>query len=107
MIRRPPRSTRTDTLLPYTTLFRSVESGQHRLDDGGIVAGARFVVARGEGVAGGLDLLVGEARGRAHEAAHEAVPQLLAFGVDPQVNRHARPVLARVDRKSTRLNSSH
>src|SRR3546814_16920223 len=28
MIRRPPRSTRTDTLFPYTTLFRSV----HRLD---------------------------------------------------------------------------
>src|SRR3546814_11701407 len=28
MIRRPPRSTRTDTLFPYTTLFRSdVESG--------------------------------------------------------------------------------
>src|SRR3546814_6101852 len=27
MIRRPPRSTRTDTLFPYTTLFRS-----HRLD---------------------------------------------------------------------------
>src|SRR3546814_10343389 len=28
MIRRPPRSTRTDTLLPYTTLFRSY--GVHR-----------------------------------------------------------------------------
>src|SRR6056297_3552329 len=27
MIRRPPRSTRTDTLFPYTTLFRSVGSG--------------------------------------------------------------------------------
>src|SRR3546814_9322140 len=27
MIRRPPRSTRTDTLFPYTTLFRS---GRHR-----------------------------------------------------------------------------
>src|SRR3546814_7202797 len=27
MIRRPPRSTRTDTLFPYTTLFRS--SGEH------------------------------------------------------------------------------
>src|SRR3546814_1450165 len=27
MIRRPPRSTRTDTLLPYTTLFRSLPSG--------------------------------------------------------------------------------
>src|SRR3546814_9208768 len=26
MIRRPPRSTRTDTLFPYTTLFRSTES---------------------------------------------------------------------------------
>src|SRR3546814_6597533 len=26
MIRRPPRSTRTDTLFPYTTLFRSPES---------------------------------------------------------------------------------
>src|SRR3546814_17441848 len=25
MIRRPPRSTRTDTLLPYTTLFRSIK----------------------------------------------------------------------------------
>src|SRR3546814_10821831 len=27
MIRRPPRSTRTDTLFPYTTLFRSSELG--------------------------------------------------------------------------------
>src|SRR3546814_9259972 len=27
MIRRPPRSTRTDTLFPYTTLFRSLEGG--------------------------------------------------------------------------------
>src|SRR3546814_4058596 len=26
MIRRPPRSTRTDTLFPYTTLFRSLKS---------------------------------------------------------------------------------
>src|SRR3546814_9257302 len=32
MIRRPPRSTRTDTLFPYTTLFRSI--------DWNIVAGA-------------------------------------------------------------------
>src|SRR3546814_19223967 len=27
MIRRPPRSTRTDTLFPYTTLFRSTPTG--------------------------------------------------------------------------------
>src|SRR3546814_4211795 len=31
MIRRPPRSTRTDTLFPYTTLFRSADGqGYHR-----------------------------------------------------------------------------
>src|SRR3546814_7914373 len=35
MIRRPPRSTRTDTLFPYTTLFRSL--GKAR-DDGGVAA---------------------------------------------------------------------
>src|SRR3546814_9072842 len=29
MIRRPPRSTRTDTLFPYTTLFRSVDRRRH------------------------------------------------------------------------------
>src|SRR3546814_9732816 len=29
MIRRPPRSTRTDTLFPYTTLFRSVLVAAH------------------------------------------------------------------------------
>src|SRR3546814_7771630 len=32
MIRRPPRSTRTDTLFPYTTLFRSPE-GRDRPDE--------------------------------------------------------------------------
>src|SRR3546814_2077727 len=31
MIRRPPRSTRTDTLFPYTTLFRSVRFRDPRL----------------------------------------------------------------------------
>src|SRR3546814_1364872 len=37
MIRRPPRSTRTDTLFPYTTLFRSEKLG----DDSGALASAR------------------------------------------------------------------
>src|SRR3546814_6652493 len=32
MIRRPPRSTRTDTLFPYTTLFRSMVETGHALD---------------------------------------------------------------------------
>src|SRR3546814_21028420 len=34
MIRRPPRSTRTDTLFPYTTLFRS-SAGRGRVRRGG------------------------------------------------------------------------
>src|SRR3546814_6468389 len=44
MTRRPPRSTRTDTLFPYTTLFRSAAVGQH------LHAGARHLPF-------GLDLL--------------------------------------------------
>src|SRR3546814_17333617 len=32
MIRRPPRSTRTDTLFPYTTLFRSSGAGMSLVD---------------------------------------------------------------------------
>src|SRR3546814_13700803 len=33
MIRRPPRSTRTDTLFPYTTLFRSYDSDPKKNPD--------------------------------------------------------------------------
>src|SRR3546814_4981737 len=33
MIRRPPRSTRTDTLFPYTTLFRSTADGKRVIAD--------------------------------------------------------------------------
>src|SRR3546814_3598496 len=43
MIRRPPRSTRTDTLVPYTTLFRS--KALARTDDRGIAAPV-VVIAR-------------------------------------------------------------
>src|SRR3546814_13415390 len=55
MIRRPPRSTRTDTLFPYTTLFRS----QHRLkagelllmqEDVGILQVARHLLGVGDEV---------------------------------------------------------
>src|SRR3546814_6511123 len=79
MIRRPPRSTRTDTLFPYTTLFRSdqlqraallgdqqaavgqeghrprlVESGDFGAGEGAGVAGGRF----GGGLGCGLGLVV-------------------------------------------------
>src|SRR3546814_8728744 len=38
MIRRPPRSTRTDTLFPYTTLFRSSSPTERLVTDSGTVA---------------------------------------------------------------------
>src|SRR3546814_2432233 len=41
MIRRPPRSTRTDTLFPYTTLFRSGGAGAGRPGGGRGVPGPR------------------------------------------------------------------
>src|SRR3546814_9410854 len=46
MIRRPPRSTRTDTLFPYTTLFRSLGIAS-LIDDqvaelGGLLRGSRL-----------------------------------------------------------------
>src|SRR3546814_16069103 len=41
MIRRPPRSTRTDTLFPYTTLFRSPDPGEHERRPAGLCGSAR------------------------------------------------------------------
>src|SRR3546814_7666940 len=55
MIRRPPRATRTDTLFPYTTLFRSapvapldtrVAALPHPADHGGLGQSARRISAR-------------------------------------------------------------
>src|SRR3546814_4887410 len=61
MIRRPPRSTRTDTLFPYTTLFRSGRDpgrlrARHRREHVGVPAGGG-VRGRGRGLdaAGGAD----------------------------------------------------
>src|SRR3546814_15104185 len=44
MIRRPPRSTRTDTLFPYTTLFRSQEAFEE-VDAGRRIVGGDFLGA--------------------------------------------------------------
>src|SRR3546814_11653654 len=41
MIRRPPRSTRTDTLFPYTTLFRSLFAAHQDERGGAIVEAGR------------------------------------------------------------------
>src|SRR3546814_951430 len=75
MIRRPPRSTRTDTLLPYTTLFRSILVA-HRRD-----------FAKGAGKAG---------RDR---AGQDDMPLLVPFGmqqaaVEDQFGRATREIAA-------------
>src|SRR3546814_3582633 len=49
MIRRPPRSTRTDTLFPYTTLFRSGFRGAAVFPDGPSQSRARQSHLSGEG----------------------------------------------------------
>src|SRR3546814_20198017 len=63
MIRRPPRSTRTDTLFPYTTLFRSADAGVDRLsgvrrrpgEEGGHGAARRREVEPAGGASTGAD----------------------------------------------------
>src|SRR3712207_6940393 len=85
MIRRPPRS----TLFPYTTLFRS--DLHHLILE--VRAGQR--VQRAEGLVQQQHLgLHGERAGDADALLHAA-------------RDLARPLVLGVDRKSTRLNSSH
>src|SRR3546814_10353681 len=63
MLRRPPRSTLTDTLFPYTTLFRSVPLAG-RCDMDAAVAVALDLAAQ-DRVAVGLGHVDAERRGRA------------------------------------------
>src|SRR3546814_19878019 len=101
MIRRPPRSTLTDPLVPYTTLFRSGQPG----------AAGRFMVAhrgewreRGEKVAHTLDkarLLLGNGM-REPVGLSDGMCPLLVPLLDLVADLHGKQ-----DRKSTRLNSSH
>src|SRR3546814_6305873 len=99
MIRRPPRSTRTDTLFPYTTLFRSAKLVGRGRDQRHLVGGdSRFLAEFAQG--GGLCVLARldstlwhlPRLGRRIEALAD---KDLALAVEQQV------------RKSTRLNSSH
>src|SRR3712207_8242459 len=84
MIRRPPRS----TLFPYTTLFRSVAQG-----------GA-------EVVAGAVDLAGLVATGHVGDQVFDLGLELVVGDFDPLgLGDFAQD--QRVDRKSTRLNSSH
>src|SRR3546814_18387477 len=89
MIRRPPRSTRTDTLFPYTTLFRSTMTGEVVP----ITENTTQLTFDG--------MPVQEAAFKLTGVTKMYTDRKLA------VNSHVRGTFAgRVDRKSTRLNSS-
>src|SRR3546814_3524112 len=109
-LRRPPRSTRTDTRCPYTTLFRSFDAfrpveAQWRLwevfPDPEFVADPRVGSNHSRGVA--IDLTLVDA------ASGTALDMGTPFDDFTALSHHARNDLPpeAQDRKSTRLNSSH
>src|SRR3546814_17784293 len=112
MIRRPPRSTRTDTLFPYTTLFRSTITPAS-VSASTAKNGNKYAVMKGATIAReGQEAKVMTAM--AFGKSHTEVAKLLRKGrsVDLAVQYDGGTVkivgLPREqDRKSTRLNSSH
>src|SRR3546814_5876255 len=113
MIRRPPRSTRTDTLFPYTTLFRSARTAlatfadRSRREDGGRSPYRTASYRRGYRHRGGR----GDRRGAGRQARHPPLRRRAEpdrRDADARRARHFGAAVSRVeDRKSTRLNSSH
>src|SRR3546814_8917820 len=102
MIRLPPRATRTDTLFPYTTLFRSMPADlQTRL---------LRVLSTGEFYrVGGVAAIRVDVRVVA--ATHQDLDELVREGRFREDLYHRLNVIRvripPLDRKSTRLNSSH
>src|SRR3546814_1550220 len=107
MIRRPPRSTRTDTLFPYTTLFRSGDvyaciAGGGRIEQHLAIVGRNQPIARAQRAALARDRIV-----QPNAEALDLVIQLHLDATAGRALRRAEPVDQGLDRKSTRLNSSH
>src|SRR3546814_5425363 len=73
MIRRPPRSTRTDTLFPYTTLFRSQHDDRKR--PVGPIRVRHHSIPLVEGIAsalrGSISIAMRKARARSEEHTSE------------------------------------
>src|SRR3546814_1343732 len=100
MIRRPPRSTRTDTLFPYTTLFRSDDVLQ--VADPVLLRQVACLPVRHPAAA----LVVADVAEVLAEEPHPVRPDR-AVQVVLQVGQPRRRLDQPRDRKSTRLNSSH
>src|SRR3546814_15374721 len=94
MITRPPRSTRTDTLFTYTTLFRSPLSWASEVSR--VIVGERDIAAVERVVL--IEQIV-HIDGNAHIALGDRI-------ADTRIGHRIR-WLYDPDRKSTRLNSSH
>src|SRR3546814_3806513 len=117
MIRRPPRSTRTDTLFPYTTLFRSFRSAAPgRIDHD---ARRNVILQRHRGIEIALaDRALGARDGADREGAIDKLRREIAvlFGVGIAQAADRAEGVGQVERalpehrirsESTRLNSSH
>src|SRR3546814_15007011 len=103
MIRRPPRSTRTDTLFPSTTLFRSALLFEVMVERRHAEDPLSRELERGD--------LDDDRHGLEDEQAADDGEHQLVLGDDADGAQRAaageRPGVAHEDRKSTRLNSSH
>src|SRR3546814_11550487 len=102
MIQRPPRSTRTDTLVPYTTLFRShqaawlrdlVEILEQSQDADELLEHTRMAMYQDR-------IFAFSPKGELHQLPKGSTPVDFAYAVHTSLGNQT-------DRKSTRLNSSH
>src|SRR3546814_1174370 len=85
MIRRPPRSTRTDTLFPYTTLFRSTPGPWKAVTDPFRFNTLSTVVGGGhaeKGLQSAMRAMIVEVGGYAHWQEQEANASLIAAAPD-------------------------
>src|SRR3546814_8602923 len=122
MIRRPPRSTRTDTLFPYTTLFRSTledlsfdepwlvvdilvedDSGLPETNVQNCDPARPSTYVRGPGRLRRWEFMVLPGEDPAEIAREENVWRLLSTQLRPDQGRIWRAATYRLDRKSTRL----
>src|SRR3546814_1768802 len=135
MIRRPPRSTRTDTLFPYTTLFRSIEKASafdgaddaRLIEVGGILSAGTSAAADMSSLVTWVETITAECataetslsdaalaaatelKGKALSAREAAKVSAGALFDDEPLHGVSSDSWRRLwrDRKSTRLNSSH